>query len=156
MLITQKMKLAALVKKLKVRVEARKRYNNNKLYYANKKAFYANLRTGPGSTKEIADPPSKEDITEFWGKLWSNKGAHNPNAKWLQEERNEMSKIPRDKWDDFSTETLTATTKKISNWKSPGLDQVQNLWINLWKHSTPPSPKPPTTWSHAPKRHQHG
>ena len=86
-LIEQKMKLAALAKKLKVRVANRKRYTNNKLFRHNKKAFYTNLRTKDKLPTENNDPPNKDDVSKFWGSLWSFKGAHNPNAKWLRDEK---------------------------------------------------------------------
>ena len=127
-LVTEKMKLAALAKKLRVKIEARKRYKNNKLYRCNKKAFYAGLRTEEGND-EIADPPRKEAIADFWGKLWGSKGGHNKDAQWLREEREEMKDIKRDDWKNFTHETLTETVKKVSNWKAPGIDQVQNFWL---------------------------
>ena len=47
----------------------------------------------------------------------------------VEEEKKEMTSIENDKWTDFTTAQLTATTKKLANWKAPGIDQVQNFWI---------------------------
>ena len=40
-----------------------------------------------------------------------------------------MKSIKRDTWADFTTTQLTETTKRLANWKAPGIDQVHNFWI---------------------------
>ena len=40
-----------------------------------------------------------------------------------------MKPIERDKWTDFTQTQLIETTKKLANWKAPGINQVQNFWI---------------------------
>ena len=65
-IITQKMKLAALAKGLKAKTETRDRFRNNKLYRCKKKAFNAKIGAESSGRKEITDPPTKEEITEFW------------------------------------------------------------------------------------------
>ena len=82
------MKLTALTKKLRAKTEAKKRFQNNTLYRCNKRAFFSQLRSGTCERKVIDDPPTKEDISTFWGNLWSNKGPHKSNAKWLEDEKN--------------------------------------------------------------------
>ena len=121
--------LAMLAKRLRAKTEATKRFNNNRLYRQKKKAFYTKINSEGTKKDVIADPPTKEDISEFWGGLWSSKGGHNLNAQWLKDEKKEMENKPKAVWTNFNLETLTLTTKKISNWKAPGLDQVQNFWI---------------------------
>ena len=44
-----------------------------------------------------------------------------------------MKDKPKATWTDTTVNELTSITKKLSNWKAPGLDQVQNFWI---KHLT--------------------
>ena len=40
-----------------------------------------------------------------------------------------MKSKPKATWTDTTVTVLTSITKKLSNWKAPGLDQVQNFWI---------------------------
>ena len=123
------MKLKALAKKIKTEKETNKRKKNNKLYQSNKKAFFNTLQTPNEKSTTISKPPSKEEITTFWGNLWKSKGTHNTKATWLEEEKKETISIENDNWTDFTTAQLTTATKKLANWKSPGIDQVQNFWI---------------------------
>jgi hypothetical protein len=126
-----KMKLAAVAKKLKTIKANRRRFQNNRLYKNNQKAFFANLRDS--SNKLIEDPPAQEEAQKYWGSLFGNKAKHNANAKWIAEEKEAMKNKSKDTWEDLDTKTLTKTTKKLANWKAPGIDRVQNFWI---KHLT--------------------
>ena len=123
-----KMKLNALCKKRRTRIAAKARFQNNKLFKFNQKAFYAKLRNGGGEEK-VTDPPTKENIQKYWGGLFGDKALHNDEAEWLVEERKEMEGVEEAVWIDISPEKLTKSTKKLSNWKAPGLDKVQNFWI---------------------------
>ena len=74
-----KMKLAALCKKLKTRKAFQKRFQSNKLYKNNQKAFYSTLRNEDGA--ETTNPPTPEDIQEYWDGLFGNKDEHNKEAE---------------------------------------------------------------------------
>ena len=82
----------------------------------------------------ITDPPTKEGIQEFWGNLFGDQDFHNEEASWLTQERKEMESVNNQQWTDITTETVRSRCKKLSNWKAPGLDKVQNFWL---KHLEP-------------------
>ena len=130
-LASYRMRLAAISKSMRTKKSQRNRYQNNKLYRHNQKAFYTKLRDGK-STK-ISKPPDEKDVRKFWGGLFGNKATHNENATWLEDERKDMENKPKAVWADTTIEELSTITKKLANWKAPGLDQVQNFWI---KHLT--------------------
>ena len=123
-----KMKLDALCKRRKTQIANKTRFQNNKLFKHNQKAFYAKLRNGDEGEK-ITEPPTKEDIQKYWGGLFGDKLMHNKKAEWLNDEMKDMEKIEEAVWVDISPEKLTLAAKKLSNWKAPGLDLVQNFWI---------------------------
>ena len=133
-----KMKLAALTKKLRTRKSNRERYKNNCQYHHNQKAFYSGLRMGGEGVKQVDDPPSTEEVKEFWENLYSDKGRHREDAEWLKKEEEEMENVVTAKWQDLTESDLLKGCKRLANWKSPGLDQVQNFWL---KYLTALQPK---------------
>ena len=82
----------------------------------------------------VTDPPTKEGIQEFWGNLFGDQDFHNEEASWLTQERKEMESVDNQQWTDITTEIVRSRCKKLSNWKAPGLDKVQNFWL---KHLEP-------------------
>ena len=68
-------------------------------------------------------------MKNYWGGLFGNSKTHNKDVSWLADEEREMQEIPQDEWKDITIEQMQQTTAKLSNWKSPGPDQVQNFWI---------------------------
>lgn len=131
---TQKMILVALVKKLNVRVANRKRYNNNNLFWRNENAFMP-IYAPATKRKQINHQRRKKFQTcgDHSGVL----EGHIINAKWLKDEKEDMKSINRAIWEDFTTDTLTQTTRKIPNWKAPAIDQVQNFWLKHLKSMHP-------------------
>ena len=123
-----KMKLDALCKRRRTRINDRTRFQNNKLFKYNQKAFYAKLRNG-GGDETITEPPTKENIQRYWGGLFGDKKMHNAEAEWIIDEKKNMEKVEEATWEDIVPERMTSATKRLSNWKAPGLDLVQNFWI---------------------------
>ena len=122
-----KMKLAALCKKKRTRIANRSRFKANKLYNYNQKAYFSKLRNG--DEKVVEKPPSVEGIQKYWGGLFGNQAKHNKEAEWLAKEREEVKEVEESPWGTLTTELISNKCKKLANWKSPGLDQVQNFWI---------------------------
>ena len=122
-----KMKLAALCKKKRTRIANRSRFKANKLHNYNQKAYFSKLRNG--DEKVVEKPPSVEGIQKYWGGLFGNQAKHNKEAEWLAKEREEVKEVEESPWGTLTTELISNKCKKLANWKSPGLDQVQNFWI---------------------------
>jgi len=58
----------------------------------------------------VDNPPSEEDIQEYWGGLFGNQTTHNEEAKWLDDKREEVKNMEESKWN-----TLTPPPKKTIN-----------------------------------------
>ena len=126
-----KMKLAAICKKIKTSNSRRNRFKKNQEFKKNQKMFYSNLRNGTVSSG-VSNPPKEEDVKSFWENLYKRRD-HNEKATWLEEEEKEMKRKEKAIWEDITSDDITSTSKKLSNWKGPGLDQVHNFWL---KHLT--------------------
>ena len=55
--------------------------------------------------------------------FWNNK-----NAEWLKDLRSERNEIKQGKI-QITTEMVSQQTRKVLNWKCPGLDGVQGYWL---------------------------
>ena len=122
------MKLDALCKRRRTKISSRSRFQSNRLFKSNQKAFYAKLRNGGGDA-QITEPPTLENIQNYWGGLFGDKKMHNEKAEWIADEKKNMENVKEATWEDISPERMTKATKKLSNWKAPGLDLVQNFWL---------------------------
>ena len=100
---------------------------NNKKYFSSQKSFFTGLRGG--NTEAVQEPPLKADVEEYWGGLFGKVGTHNKNAAWLKTERFRMRDGQKAVWTDISILDLRVALRKLSNWKAPGRDQVQNFWL---------------------------
>eukprot|EP00957_Ditylum_brightwellii_P110137 8400187-Ditylum_brightwellii.AAC.1 len=74
------MKLAAVTCRLCKYKEKNNCTRNNKLFKKSNKRFYDSLRS---SSDAVNDPPTKEEITSFWTKLFGKTAKHNKEAAWL-------------------------------------------------------------------------
>ena len=121
------MYLAALSKRLRAKVSQRRRFHNNKMHKHKVKALYAAFRYGDSGG--VTTPPTAESVKEYWGGLFGDKVNHNRDAPWIRDERREMVGKSKAVWVDVDVNTLQSTTARLANWKSPGVDQVQNFWL---------------------------
>ena len=84
-----------------------------------------NLRGGHSG--EVAEPPTAETVKQYWGDLFGKKSTHNVDAEWLKEEEATMANIPVGELQDIIVEDLQSAVRNVSNWKAPGLDQIQKF-----------------------------
>eukprot|EP00957_Ditylum_brightwellii_P052126 3952884-Ditylum_brightwellii.AAC.1 len=78
------MKLAAITCRLCKYKAKNNRTRNNKLFKKSNKCFYYSLRS---SSDAVNEPPAREEITNFWTKLFGKIAKHNDEAAWLQVEK---------------------------------------------------------------------
>ena len=123
------MQLAAHCKKRKTKKASVSRKHNNMLYKKRQKRFFNTLKIGKNEETIIINPPPENDVESFWGGILSSNSKHNNEATWLQDEEKEMSSKKQAEWSDITMADLQLTTKRLSNWKAPGIDQVQNCWL---------------------------
>jgi len=115
---------AAYQKKIDVsekRIAFRK---DNKMFEFNRQMFYRNLSE---EREEVDENINKQEVREFWQQMWS-RTAHAENYDDLIETLDPVSSQV-----DTSKEKIASIledrVKFLSNWKTPGPDQVYNFYI---------------------------
>ena len=122
--------ISAKACRIKRYVERSQQYQQNKLFSENTSKFYNNIL---GMQKKIIQVPPKEEVENFWKKIWGRNNAHNDTAGWIQEEyeKNKQTKVME--WEDINITELKSVLNSTSNWKAPGMDGIPNFWL---KHLT--------------------
>lgn len=124
-----KQKLAAKSNRLRRFQESQKRRNHNRLFQNNQKAFYKQLISKSTTEQPALTTTKKGEILEFWNNVWSEEKTHNFKAKWIKEEEKQLSKIRYMTDYEVTLEEVSAATRRLSNWKAPGPDGLQNYWV---------------------------
>lgn len=122
---TQKQKLKVYAARLARYKESNQRKIDNRLFKNNEKGFYKKL-----SSKNIPEinPPTQEQITEYWKGIWSTPVQHNNAAEWIQQEEQRQKNIQPQENIEVTTEGLTEIINRTHNWKCPGVDNIHNFW----------------------------
>lgn len=102
-------------------------YRQNKIFETDSKRFYREIGK---TTIEVEEIPTEEHIRDFWNSIWGNDKEHHDNAKWIKQLEREAVDIPEQQWNNITTEEVTKALRKSHKWKSPGLDQVPNFWLD--------------------------
>ena len=124
-----KQRIAAKAGKLK-RYKARvTQYRQNKLFFCNQKALYEDL---DGKGRETSDPPLADDAKKFWSEIRDKPAQYREDAEWLVkvEKELEVVKIPNNVV--ITKEDVIKPVLKMPNWKSPGLDYIQEFWLKIF------------------------
>ena len=74
------------------------------------------------------DIPNTEEIRKFWSGIWSVEKEHHKKADWLSDLKKEMVKLEQQNV-VISEEKVKKLCSKMPNWKAPGYDGVQGVWI---------------------------
>lgn len=129
---TLKQKVSALAKRLRRYKECSDRKEQNKMFKEKEKEFYQQIN----KKEEIVGNgvPSKTEIEQFWGGIWSNPLMHNHNATWIQDEIEAMSDIEEMTFDGISVNDIKSTIRNTHNWKAPGNDNIQNFWYKKFSN----------------------
>ncbi|KAL1448298.1 hypothetical protein WDU94_008925 [Cyamophila willieti] len=122
-----KQKIASLGFRIRKYNKRVKRYRQNKSFYRNQKTFYREL--GKKKLMNNASPPSSDSLFNFWSNIWGEQRNHNQNAEWIKQEEERMCDIPTMNEISITYNDIQKATKYLSNWKSPGMDNIQNYWI---------------------------
>eukprot|EP00957_Ditylum_brightwellii_P124283 9473573-Ditylum_brightwellii.AAC.1 len=100
------MKLAAITYRLRKYNEKNNCTRNNKLFEKSNKRFYDSLQS---SSDVVNDPPTKEEITNFWTKLFGKTAKHNEEATWLQVEEESVQHMQQQQWTNITVEEMHQT-----------------------------------------------
>ena len=72
--------------------------------------------------------PDAEESKTFWGELWGNEKEHNRKAACLEELRRKKRNVKQDNV-TITEEKIRSQSKRMANWKAPGPDGVQGVWL---------------------------
>eukprot|EP00957_Ditylum_brightwellii_P168203 12804773-Ditylum_brightwellii.AAC.1 len=100
------MKLAAITCRLRKYKAKNNRTHNNKLFKKSNKHFYNSLRS---SSDAVNDPPTKEEITNFWTQLFGKTAKHNNKVVWLQVEEESVQHMQQQQWTNITIEEMRQT-----------------------------------------------
>ena len=134
----QKKKLTVVQEEIKQRIVAKqqkiKRYQNhinqfqqNRTFKNNQGRFYQNLNSGGQFDK--SDVPGAEEAKKFWQGIWEEEKVHNKDAKWFMKFKEELHGKEKQAKIIITKDKMMKSLRKMSNWKSPGPDNVQGFWL---------------------------
>ena len=76
----------------------------------------------------ISSPPPYDAAKNYWRRIFGDKTDHNKVEKCITEEDKEIEAKSKATKKDVTVDKLKLNAAKLVNWKSPGTDQVQNVW----------------------------
>ena len=104
--------------------ERQKQFHDNNEFTNKPEKFYSKLR---GTSIKVDKLPSKENIESFWKPIFETEKKYNKKCKWLQDDEKSIN-ASKDEFQQISIKEINDATMKFSNWKSPGIDNIQNFW----------------------------
>nr|XP_037866951.1 uncharacterized protein LOC119628520 [Bombyx mori] len=130
-------RVKALAGRIKRYEDINKRKEQNKQFRENQHAFYRSLSANKKSPTEI---PTKENIQQFWSSILSQPIPYNKQAEWIADIQNETDDIHKHNFQEITVERVKTAIRKTHNWKTPGLDKIQNYYLkyltNIHPHIT--------------------
>lgn len=123
-----KQKIAMWGKRLRRYNKSFKRKKDNNLFSRNEKCFYKQLEQRVEANK--MKNPDVQQLTDFWKKIWAEKGKHNAETEWLKMEKERCANVPQMTPLIIHDEEVRNALRKSHNWKAAGIDHIHNFW---WK-----------------------
>ena len=121
-----KQQIAAKSQRIRRYEKRGKQFRQNKLFKDNAKQFYREL----GKKQiDVNDPPTLDEIEDFWSRIWENEESHNEVAEWIKEQEGKYKDQQRQEMTDITTDDIRMAIKNSNNWTSPGLDKIPNFWL---------------------------
>ena len=127
---TLKQRLLALTNRMSRYQRRQKQYQQNVDFVNTPNKLYDKIRN---NKIPVITPPTKEQINDFWRPIFQTRKCYNKDATWLNEYKQSATTIVKSEYSPITTEEIKTATSKFNNWKSPGLDKIQNFW---WKKLT--------------------
>ena len=123
---TLKQRLLALNNRLSRYERRQKQYRQNNDFIDKPSKLYDELR---GNRSEVKNPPSKENVAQFWKPMYETEKTYNKDAVWLQQYKNSINAV-KSEYCHVTSNEIQAATSNFSNWKSPGIDKIKKFWWN--------------------------
>lgn len=116
--------LQATSSRLRRYMASKRRKTDNKLFTFNQRKFYRQLEENNSTQNSEPEIPTQPDIELFWAGLWESNTMHTANPMW-----DATSPVPQMHPITITQDDLKVVLRKTKNWKSPGVDGVQNFWL---------------------------
>ena len=121
-----KQRPTAIARKLKRYKSRVIQYRQNKLFRCNQRALYEELG---GKHRVTSDPRQADHAREFWSELWDKPVQYKEDAEWLVKIERELEVVKIQNNVVITKEDVIEQVRKMSTWKSPGLDYIQGFWF---------------------------
>ena len=128
-----KQKLLAKNNRLKRYKERQNQYHQNRQFVNAPEKFYQELR---GNNIEIDKTPTAEEVESFWKPILGTAASYNQQATWVNDYEETINIQPYN-FENITIDEIKESTNKFSNWKSPGVDNLQNFWWNKFEKTHP-------------------
>jgi len=122
-----KQRLYALNNRLSRYQKRQKQFRQNNDFINKPSKLYDEMR---GNKITVNEPPTKEQVETFWKPMYETKKQFNKNAPWLRDYQSSVENIIPASYTNITPMEITNSSSKFSNWKSPGIDKLQNFWWN--------------------------
>src|SRR5678815_2932736 len=98
------------------------------MYQTDKGKFYRELR---GENIKVDKPPERDRLDAFWRSIYEDQRTHNEEAEWLETTRRnpQIEEINEMEFEPLTEREVMEKIRRTSNWKTPGPDMVQNIWL---------------------------
>ena len=117
-----KQKVSAKTQRLSRYKKRQNQYYQNKLFRTDCKKFYNRLRQ---TYPNMNNAPDKE-VENFWRKIYGKNVQQNEDAGWI---KNQYQQNQNMEWSPICAKDVAAALRTMLNWKTPGRDQIQNVWL---------------------------
>ena len=64
---------------------------------------------------KVENPPSKEEIEQFWRGILGEEKHHDDNAHWITREEEKYAHVENQAWDPITKEEVHAAIRKSAN-----------------------------------------
>ena len=119
--------LAVESKKLRDKKIIAERQRINTLFNINTKSVFREFRKD--KKIDVAEPPPKEEVKQFWNDIWSKEGQFNSEAKWVTELRKGYCQNVRPTVRRIKLEHFNKINANLKDGNSPGRDLIVGYWI---------------------------
>ena len=75
----------------------------------------------------MKDVPDKETLESFWKPIFEKNSKYERNNNWLDEYEKSIN-IEKPVFNDITVQNVKDAMDNFDNWKSPGIDNIQNYW----------------------------
>ncbi|XP_037303411.1 uncharacterized protein LOC119193790 [Manduca sexta] len=127
-----KQKIKALAGRIKRYEEINAKKDQNKLFNENQHKFYKSLENNSYRVSQI---PSKDSIEQYWTDILSNPKQYNKDARWIEEIDDLSQRVETTETDEITVDEVKLAIRKLHNWKTPGIDKLQNYYLKYFSNS---------------------